>query len=251
MLKVNRLSAGYNKKNIIEDISFQGLEGEFLAIVGPNGSGKSTVLKSLGKLLDYDGEVLIDGINIKGIKGKEFAKKVGFMNQHSENFFPYTVYDTVSLGRYPYLEGSFSTLNKKDKELVLNAIEKVGLLNYKDKYITELSGGELQRVYLAKIFVQDPKIILLDEPTNHLDLKYQIEILTYIKIWAKENKKLVIAVLHDLNLVQYFSEKVILIGNGTLKLIGDKEKVLKSKELEEIYQFKVKDFMMEITKNWG
>ena len=107
---------------------------------------------------------------------------------------------------------SLSGVSQKDKDIILDCIDKVGLMDYKDKMINELSGGQLQRVFLARVFAQDPDIILLDEPTNHLDLKHQIELLENLNKWTKENNKIVIAVLHDLNLVQYIADNVLLLN---------------------------------------
>ncbi|MEN2257717.1 ABC transporter ATP-binding protein [Paraclostridium benzoelyticum] len=113
------------------------------------------------------------------------SKKVGLMSQITQIYFPYTIYETVALGRYAHSTGVFNSLSKEDKKIVLDCIEKVGLSDIKDKSINELSGGQLQRVFLARTIAQDPEVILLDEPTNHLDLKYQIELLEHLSIWAK------------------------------------------------------------------
>ena len=128
-----------------------------------------------------------------------------------------------ALGRYAHLKGVFSTINKEDDEIILKSIANVGLIDIKDKLISELSGGQLQRVYLARAFAQDPDVILLDEPTNHLDLKCQIEILDYLNKWTKENNKIVVAVLHDLNLVQTFGEKVVMMNMGIISSGTPKE----------------------------
>ena len=124
------------------------------------------------------------------------------------------------------------------------------MLELKDSLITELSGGQLQRVYLARAFAQDPEIILLDEPTNHLDLRSQIEILAYLKEWAKNEKKIVVAVLHDLNLVQAFGENVLLLDKGRIIKEGKAEEVLGGIELEDVYGIDIKGFMLEILQKW-
>lgn len=230
MLEIKELCSGYNKIDIIKDINIKVNKGENLFIIGPNGCGKSTFLKSIANIIDYNGRIEIDGEDISSLKRKDLAKKVGLMSQVSEIYFPYTVYDTVSLGRYPYMESKFGNLSKMDRKIILDSIEKVGLTDCKDKMITELSGGQLQRVFLAKLFAQDPDIILLDEPTNHLDFKYQVELLEYVRYWSKANNKIVIGVLHDLNLVHYFSDEKI------KKYVYNKNKVcysyLNSKYLE-------------------
>ena len=133
---------------------------------------------------------------------------------------------------------------------MLDCIKRVGLEAEKDKLINELSGGQLQRVYLARAFAQEPDIILLDEPTNHLDLKYQIEILDHINQWTKEQGKTVIAVLHDLNLVQMFSEEVIMIKDGQVVASGLSKDVLDEERLLDVYGINIKNFMLEALEKW-
>ena len=172
------------------------------------------------------------------------------MSQVSEIYFPYTVYDTVSLGRYPYMESKFGNLSKMDRKIILDSIEKVGLTDCKDKMITELSGGQLQRVFLAKLFAQDPDIILLDEPTNHLDFKYQVELLEYVRYWSKANNKIVIGVLHDLNLVHYFADSVILLDNGRVVASGNPKYVLNDDIIKDVYNIDIKCFMLNALDKW-
>lgn len=250
MLEINNLYCGYSGIDIIKGVSMKVKPGQNISIVGSNGCGKTTILRALANLLDYRGEIKLDGKEVRDIKRKNLAKKIAFMTQSSEVFFPYTVFETVALGRYAHLKGAFSSLSKKDKEIILKCIENVGLLEQKDKLISELSGGQLQRVYLARVFAQDPDIILLDEPTNHLDLKCQIEILDYINKWTKENNKTVIGVLHDLNLVQVFSEEVVMIKDGMVVASGEVKDVLEREKLKEVYGVDIKGFMIEALEKW-
>ena len=250
MLEVKSVSCGYDNKDIVKDVSFKIERGNNLCIVGPNGCGKSTLLKSIANLLDYRGNITLDSKEISKLNRKDLAKNVALMTQASNIYFPYTVYETVSLGRYAHLKGVFSKIDKKDDEIILNSIESVGLLEIKDKLISELSGGQLQRVYLARAFAQDPDVILLDEPTNHLDLKCQIEILDYLNKWTKENNKIVVAVLHDLNLVQTFGEKVVMMNNGKIVSSGDVKDVLNGDKLKEVYGIDVKGFMLDALEKW-
>ncbi|MGG7177041.1 ABC transporter ATP-binding protein [Clostridium paraputrificum] len=250
MLEIKNLYCGYNGIDIIKDVSVKVERGQNISIVGPNGCGKTTLLKSIARLIDYKGSITIDGEEIKGIKRKNLAKKIALMTQSAEIYFPYTVFETVALGRYAHLDGVFSSLSKEDEEMVINCIKDVGLLDYKDKLINELSGGQLQRVYLARAFAQDPDIILLDEPTNHLDLKCQIEILEHINKWTKENNKTVIGVLHDLNLVQIFSEEIIMIKDGEVVATGKTKEVLEEESLKDVYGINIKRFMVDALEKW-
>ena len=235
MIEVKNIYCGYDNKKIIKDLSFNVNNGENLCIVGPNGCGKSTLLKSIANIIEYEGSVKIDNKEVSSFSRIDLAKKVALMSQTSQIYFPYTVYDTVSLGRYAYSKGAFSKLSLTDKRIIVDSMKKVGIYELKDKLITELSGGQLQRVFLAKIFAQDPDIILLDEPTNHLDFKNQIDLLENLNEWVKTNNKIVIGVLHDLNLVQYFADKVLMIQSGKVVSYGRPEDVLKGEILNEHY----------------
>lgn len=250
MLEIKNIYSGYDGIDIIKDVSVTVNRGENLCIVGPNGCGKSTLLKSIANIIDYRGSIKIDGEEMSSMDRKYLATKVGLMSQISQIYFPYTVYDTVSFGRYPYLKGVFSDLSIEDKNIVIENIKKVNLYELKDKMISELSGGQLQRVFLARIFAQNPDIILLDEPTNHLDLKHQIELLENLNSWAKQNNKIVIGVLHDLNLVQYFADNVLMMNKGQAISYGSSKDVLNESLLKEIYGLDIKNFMLEILKRW-
>ncbi len=250
MLEIKEVRCGYDNKEIVKGVSFNVERGNNLCIVGPNGCGKSTLLKSIANLLDYKGNITLDSKEISKLNRKDLAKNVALMTQASNIYFPYTVYETVALGRYAHLKGLFSRINKEDDEIILNSIANVGLMDIKDKLISELSGGQLQRVYLARAFAQDPDVILLDEPTNHLDLKCQIEILEYLNKWTKENNKIVVAVLHDLNLVQTFGEKVVMMNDGKIISSGTPKEVLSGEKLKEVYEVDVKGFMIDALEKW-
>ena len=251
MIEVKNIYCGYDNKKIIKDLSFNVNNGENLCIVGPNGCGKSTLLKSIANIIEYEGSVKIDNKEVSSFSRIDLAKKVALMSQMSQIYFPYTVYDTVSLGRYAYSKGAFSKLSLTDKRIIVDSMKKVGIYELKDKLITELSGGQLQRVFLAKIFAQDPDIILLDEPTNHLDFKNQIDRLENLNEWVNTNNKIVIGVLHDLNLVQYFADKVLMIQSGKVVSYGRPEDVLKGEILNDIYGMDIKEFMVNILQKWA
>ena len=250
MLEIKEVRCGYDNKEVVKGVSFSVERENNLCIVGPNGCGKSTLLKSIANLLDYKGNIKLDSKEISKLNRKDLAKNVALMTQASNIYFPYTVYETVSLGRYAHLKGVFSRINKEDDEIILKSIASVGLMDIKDKLISELSGGQLQRVYLARAFAQDPDVILLDEPTNHLDLKCQMEILDYLNKWTKENNKIVVAVLHDLNLVQTFGEKVVMMNNGKIISSGTPKEVLSGETLKEVYGVDVKGFMIDALEKW-
>lgn len=251
MLEVKNLYTGYDKKEIIKNINFGIKRGENLCIVGPNGCGKSTLLKSIANIIEYKGNIKIDGKEVNSLSRLELAKKIGLMSQITQMYFPYTVYDTVSLGRYAYSKGAFATLSSEDDEIIIDSMKKVGIYELKDKMITELSGGQLQRVFLARVFAQNPDVILLDEPTNHLDFKHQIELLENLNEWVKQNNKIVVGVLHDLNLVQYFADKVLILKDGKEVDYGLPQDVLKGSTLNKVYGMDIKNFMINILQKWA
>jgi iron complex transport system permease protein len=256
-LLIRDLRAGYGGIDVIRNISLEVRPGEFFCIAGPNGSGKSTLLRAAARLIPFRGEVRINGLNISGLKRRELARKTALLGQMSQLWFPYTVYDTVALGRYAHsgeqwLWGFIKSLSPEDRAAVENVLDRLKLADIRDRLITELSGGQLQRVFLARTLVQDPALILLDEPTNHLDLRHQVELLEYLSGWARENRRAVVAVLHDLNLVNRFSDRMVLLDRGEIRAAGTGRDLLGSggSALETAYGIDIRSFMRESLKRW-
>ena len=251
MLEVKNLYTGYNGIDVVHDVSFSVKSGENLCILGANGCGKSTLLKAISGYLPKKGSIKINEVDITQMRRKELAKKVGVMSQVSSIYFSYSVYETVLLGRYLHLkENSLKRPSKKDKEYIKECLEAVNLYDVKDKQINTLSGGQLQRVYLARTFAQDPNIILLDEPTNHLDLKHQLELVEYLRNWTRKKNHAVIGVFHDINLAMTMADKVLLLDEGKVTAYGSKEEVLTSKKLELTYGVDVVSFMTRSLEQW-
>jgi iron complex transport system ATP-binding protein len=192
----------------------------------------------------------VDNRDLSSFNRKELAKKIALLGQISEIYFPYSVYDAVSLGRYAHTGGVFKSLSPEDRDIIEDILKKLELHKEKDRMINELSGGQLQRVFLARTLVQDPDIILLDEPTNHLDLKHQIELLRYLIGWAKDNNKTVIGVLHDLNMVHYYGDNAAIMHNGRIASYGRPNQVLDGETLNNIYDMDIRQFMLESLEKW-
>jgi iron complex transport system ATP-binding protein len=250
MLEVKNLYGGYDGVDVIYDINLNVERGKFLCILGPNGCGKSTLLKSIARIIPYRGNIVVDNREVSSYSRKSLARKIALMGQSSEVYFPYSVYDTVSLGRYAHTGGFLKKLTLEDKDIITDILNKLGLFDEKDRLINELSGGQLQRVFLARTLAQNPDTILLDEPTNHLDLKHQVELLQYIKSWAKDNNKTVIGVLHDLNLVHYYGDNAAIMHKGRLMSYGRPEQVLNGETLNAIYDMDIRKFMLESLEKW-
>jgi len=251
MTEVKNLRAGYDGNDVIRDISFRVEKGECLCVLGPNGCGKSTLLKSIARIIDYRGQVLVDGNDISTVPRKQLARKVALLSQNMQVFFPYTVYETVSMGRYAYSRGFLKNLSAEDAAIINDTLKKLDLWDSRDRMIDELSGGTLQRVFLAKTLAQTPRVILLDEPANHLDLKHQIALLDYLKAWVKENDTSLIGVFHDLNLARYFGDMAVVLNNGNLAASGKIEEVLNSAILETVYGVDIRAFMRESLEKWN
>jgi iron complex transport system ATP-binding protein len=251
MLEIKNVSAGYGDAPVLKDISFRALNGELLMILGPNGCGKSTLLKTIAAILPFTGSIFIDNKNISKFSRRDIAKKLSLLSQTNRLYFPYTVYDTVALGRYAWGNRFANELTREDKNFIDDAIKRMDLWDLKQTYIDRLSGGQLQRVFLARTLAQNPAIILLDEPTNHLDLKNQIELLNYLMTWAKANFKIVIGVFHDINLVAKYADKTILLKDGKIEGMGSTEHILNRDLLYSVYDMDVHTFFRDSLARWN
>jgi iron complex transport system ATP-binding protein len=250
-IEVKGLCAGYGAVDVIRNISFKAEKGECLCVLGPNGCGKSTLLKSIARIIDYRGSVLVDGGDISTVPRKQLAQKIALLSQTMQVSFPYTVYETVSMGRFAYSQGFLKNLSATDKTIINDTLKKLDIWDIKECMIDELSGGTLQRVFLAKTMAQTPRLILLDEPANHLDLKHQIALLDYLKSWVKENSTSLIGVFHDLNLARYFGDTAILMNEGNLAACGTIEEVLNSEILDTVYGIDIRGFMRKSLEKWA
>jgi len=250
MIEVKNLAAGYNGTDVIRGISFKAERGESLCILGPNSSGKSTLLKSIARIIDYSGQVLLEGFDAASFPRREFAKKTAMLSQSTQVFFPYTVYETVSMGRFAYSQGFMKNLSAGDKVITEDILRKLDIWDIRGQMIDELSGGTIQRVFLARTLAQTPQIILLDEPANHLDLKHQIELLDYLKAWVKENNKTLIGVFHDFNLARRFGDTAVMMNNGTIAGAGKIEDVLKSEAFNAVFGMDVRSYMLGSFEKW-
>lgn len=250
MLKVEHLTCGYGGAPVVKDLSFEVPAGGRLCILGPNGCGKTTLLRALAGLLPHEGKVTAEGRDLAAMDRRQLARTVALLSQISSVYFSYTVYETVLMGRYAHQAGgAFSGPGPEDKRIALECMERTGVADLRDRQVTELSGGQLQRVFLARTFAQQPRIILLDEPTNHLDLKYQVELVQELKAWAAGEGRCVVGVLHDVNLALDLADLFLLIEDGQARYFGPAAE-FDPAALNRVYQMDVGGYMRRSLQRW-
>ena len=231
LLSVNALSWQVDKKSILNDISFDLASGDIVGIIGPNGAGKTSLLKCLlNQHKNWQGEITLNNKSLKQHKPHELAQIFALVGQNSPPIFDLKVYDVVRMGLLPY-KALFASDNSLDKADIIQALEKVGLADNKNQYFNTLSGGEQQRVLIAKALVQKAKILVLDEPTNHLDIFYQHQILQLVKALNIT----VVMTIHDLNLAAHYCNRLLLLNQGNLISNDSVDQVLSPETLTQVF----------------
>lgn len=235
-INVENLSFAYEHKPLLESLNFKIEEGAFFGILGPNGSGKSTLMKNmLGILKPSSGSICFFDKNVQDYGIKELAKIIGFVPQKSELMMPLLVQDVLLMGRYSALQSAFASYTQQDLEQMQEVAEQVRIENFLTRNILSLSGGEFQRVLLARALLKKPQILLLDEPTSALDMNYAIELLSLCENLLKKQKITVVAILHDLNLASMFCDEIIFLKEGKLSYKGSTQELFTKEILKEIY----------------
>jgi iron complex transport system ATP-binding protein len=234
-LEMKNVTLGYNHYPVMEDITFKASPGELLGLIGPNGSGKSTIIKALSRIIHpKSGKVLVGGRDIQKIKRQELACMVGVVPQLPLLPSTFTAFEIVLMGRNPHL-GMFQAESRRDFEIARQAMIRTGTDNLTNRYVNELSGGEIQSLLIARVLVQETQAILLDEPTANLDIGRQGEILDLIKNLCRDNNLTVIAAVHDLNLAAQYCDRLILIHEKHIHSQGKPAEVITDKNIKEIY----------------
>ncbi len=235
VLQFSNFSFSYGENKILDNINFSAEEGEYICIIGPNGAGKSTLLKCLTKIIrGGEGDIQLLGKNINDYAQKHLGRILGYVPQSTEQAFPFTVYEFISMGRYPYLN-PFSKATQEDSDVVDRVIELAGLSSFIDRDLHTLSGGEKQRVYIAASLAQEPKILLLDEPKNHLDPKHCQEVQQTISEISSRLGITTIHVTHDLNHIAHWSNKIIALKNGKIIFAGTPKAIVTPAKLKSIF----------------
>jgi len=237
MIYLNNIFFSYNHIPVIKGITHRFDTGSFSAVVGPNGSGKTTLIKLMNKIIKPEsGEIIIDGTDISHLTIREIAGKIAYVPQFQNNVFPATVFDTVLLGRNPFIRW---TPSPRDKIIASEIIERLNLNDIAFKDINHLSGGQRQRVFIARALAQQPSIILLDEPTASLDIRHQHEILEFLGNLNKTGSVTIIMAIHDLNQAFSYCPELLILCNGEVAAKGGSE-IIDENLIEKVYQVKVK-----------
>ena len=250
MLEVQNVTVSYGSHTVVDHLSFRVQPGQWLMIVGPNGAGKSTILSAITQGVGYRGKVLLHGTDIKKQKAAHRAREIGVLAQNHYVGYDFTVEEIVKLGRYAHSSGLLSGHKDEDAQAVERALALTGMTSQRRQSALTLSGGELQRTFLAQVLAQEPKLLLLDEPTNHLDLMYQKEMFALIQDWLRTPGRAVVSVVHDLSLARSYGTHALLLHQGKAVAQGEIADVLSSGHLDPVYGMDVAAWMRKLLSQW-
>lgn len=251
MLEVQDLSVHYGSKTIVDHVSLSLEQGQWLMLIGPNGAGKSTLVNAISQGVSYTGSVFSEGTDLRTLRSGQIARLLGVLSQNHAVSYSFTVGELVRLGRYAYAPGIFSRRSDQDEQMVTQALEMTGMMPLVNQSVLTLSGGELQRAFLAQLFAQDPKILILDEPTNHLDLIYQKQTFELIQAWLRSHGGAVISVVHDLSLARAYGSHALLMDGGKTVASGTIAEVFRSENLDPAYRMDVRGWMQQMLRPWN
>ncbi|MDO5862203.1 MAG: ABC transporter ATP-binding protein [Thermoplasmata archaeon] len=225
-------SDGYHA---VRGVSYSIPPGKLVGLIGPNGCGKSTMMKCINRMHDpSSGEILVDGESVLNKPPQDIAKIIATVPAELRNSFGLTVFETVMLGRYPYLKNVWWE-TEDDESVVEDALEKFGVLHLQDRQLNMLSSGEMQRVLIAKAYVQEPRLMLVDEPTSHLDMKYKLDVMEYLNAMVKKDMTVLVAE-HDISLMARYCDMCIIMKKGEIKGIGKPKEVITPQLIREVYE---------------
>lgn len=233
MLEIRNITKLYGKSKVLDNVTCSIEKNKFTAFIGSNGAGKSTLLNIMARTLKYDsGDIIIDGKSQKDYKTENLATKIAILSQSNNINIRLTVRELVSFGRYPYSKGK---LTKEDKKKVNESLSYIGILDLADRFLDELSGGQVQMAYIAMVIAQDTDYIFLDEPLNNLDMNHSVKIMKVLRKLVKEKNKTVVVVIHDINFVSVYADNVIALKSGNVVVQGKNEEVITKEILRDIY----------------
>ena len=249
MLEIQDLRAGYRGKEVLHGLSFSFCENA--CILGPNGCGKTTLVRAMAGLIPSTGRVKIEGRDLQTFSRRELAMRIAVLGQMHEMYFPYTVWDTVMMGRYRHIKRRFlGVADEVDRRRVRECLERVDLWAARDRLLGELSGGQRQRAFLAQILAQDPKLILLDEPSNHLDVRFQVELIDALRLWSTQGERMVLSVFHDIHLALRLTENMVFMQDGRIVRSGHFDEVASRAFFRELYGIDLVQYMQGNLRRW-
>jgi iron complex transport system ATP-binding protein len=235
MIEVRDIAFSYDGARVIDGVSFSVADGEFVGVIGPNGSGKTTLLKLLSKVLHADsGSIRIKGREISRISNRELARTIAVVPQESNVLFPFTVREIVLMGRYPHL-GALAFERQEDMRIAEEMMKTTDVAQFAGRLITEVSGGEKQRVIIARALTQEPAAMLLDEPTAFLDIKHQMEVHELLKSLNEKRGMTIMCISHDLNLAARYCRRLILLDRGRVAADGTPREVLTQENISRVF----------------
>ena len=238
-IEIRDLSFAYKDRAVLHGVSLQVERGEMVGILGPNGSGKTTLLKILSAVLRGNGVVKLNGKDIEVYGRRELSRIFAVVQQDTHVNFPYTAAEIVLMGRASY-HSPFALEGKRDLEIARASMELTDSLALANRYLHELSGGEKQRVMIARALAQEPEILLLDEPSAFLDLKHQVQVFELLRRLNRERGLTIVAALHDLNLAALFFPRLVMLSDGKIYRDGTPPEVLTEETIEEMYGVRVR-----------
>jgi iron complex transport system ATP-binding protein len=239
MLALHNISAGYASRLVLQNVSLNVTAGEFVGLIGPNGSGKTTLLRVIsGVLPSRQGEVWLGGRKLREMGRRNVAKRVAHLLQECALGLAFSVREVVLMGRSPHLP-RFGRETERDLAIVERAMDLAKVLHIADQPITEISGGERQRAFIAMCLAQEPQVFLLDEPTSHLDIGHQLSILNLIRSLNRQTRMTVVAVFHDLNLAAEYCDRLILLDRGRVVAAGTPVDVLTTEMMRNVFAAEV------------
>lgn len=251
MLTAERVSVRYGARTVVDGVSLTLREGQWLMLAGPNGAGKSTLIRAITQGVAYEGRIELLGRDVRAYRPVQLAQQVGVLAQQHSVGYAYTVEEIVRLGRYAYAQGFLSGRDREGEARVEEALRMTGMTALRSASVLTLSGGELQRAFLAQVFAQNPRLLILDEPANHLDLVYQKHIFSLIEQWLREPGRAVLSVVHDLSLALRYGTHAALLDGGRCVAQGKAREALAPEHLAQVYGMDVRGWMRELLGEWA
>ena len=250
MIEVKNLTYSYASKPVLQHLNFAIEEGGFYAVMGANGSGKTTLLRLVsGMLTPQEGEVLVDGTNVRHFKARQLAQRMSFVRQHPQTDFEFSAFETVLMGRNPY-QRHLQNESERDWKIVEQCMRQTGTWHLRFAKPSQMSGGELQRVMLARALAQQTSIMLLDEPISNLDISHQFDILDLLRSINSKEHKTVLIVLHDLNMALQYCQKLLLLHHGQVLFQGPIREGLTEANIATVFgvRAQIEDSGIRLTK---